>query len=370
LGAVALIAWCTWWAAVPLRRPWALGRMSWRFGFLVNELPFIAGYWLLASTLLAFGEGDIASPGAGAVVGLAVLTTAGLALLVVRALRARPALDSALDEGLGAGWRTALDPALAARLRRRRPWVTILFVPFAIRRRDVRHLRNLAYADGGDRHLLDVYHSRARPAGAPILVYLHGGGFVGGRKDREARPLLYRLAGQGWVCLSANYRLSPAVQRVDQIADLKRVIGWARANAAEYGADPASLFVAGSSAGANLAVAAALTANDPALQPGFELSDTSVAAAIGLYGYYGGLDPSSLPQGDAPPVFVVHGDKDSYVAVEGVRGFVSELRRTSARPVVYAELPGGQHTFDLVHSVRFEAVIDAVDSFTAWVRSP
>ena len=38
-------------------------------------------------------------------------------------------------------------------------------------------------------------------------------------------------------------------------------------------------------------------------------------------------------------------------------------------PVVYAELPGGHHTFDLFHSIRFEAVVDGVEAFSAWVRS-
>jgi hypothetical protein len=37
--------------------------------------------------------------------------------------------------------------------------------------------------------------------------------------------------------------------------------------------------------------------------------------------------------------------------------------------VVYAELPGAQHVFDLVHSLRFEAVVDAIEAFAGWVRS-
>ncbi len=42
---------------------------------------------------------------------------------------------------------------------------------------------------------------------------------------------------------------------------------------------------------------------------------------------------------------------------------------TSSNPVVYAELPGAQHTFDMFHSLRFVAVIDGIEAFTAWVRS-
>lgn len=171
------------------------------------------------------------------------------------------------------------------------------------------------------------------------------------------------------MCLSANYRLAPAVSRREQVADVKRVIAWVRANAAEYSADPTTVFLVGSSAGAQLAMAAALTGNDPAGQPGFEEADTSVLGAVGLYGYYGGLDPSPYGGSGEPAYLVVHGALDSYVFVEGAREFARDLRRATAGPVVYAELPGGQHSFDLFHSVRFESVVDAVEAFAAWVRS-
>ena len=145
----------------------------------------------------------------------------------------------------------------------------------------------------------------------------------------------------------------------------------------EYGGDPAVVFVAGSSAGAHLAALAALTPNDPAFQPGFEHADTSVTAAIGLYGYYGPLDANRrLPSSPvayvgpgAPPFFIAHGDRDTKVPVEDARLFVERLRSTSSRPVVYTELPGAQHSFDLFHSLRFEAVVDAIEAFAAWVRS-
>ncbi|MFD5448447.1 hypothetical protein ACWDTR_20650 [Streptomyces sp. NPDC003470] len=45
------------------------------------------------------------------------------------------------------------------------------------------------------------------PRNAPVLVRFHGGGCTRGPKNREARPLPYRLAGQGWMCVNANYRL-------------------------------------------------------------------------------------------------------------------------------------------------------------------
>jgi acetyl esterase/lipase len=137
------------------------------------------------------------------------------------------------------------------------------------------------------------------------------------------------------------------------------------------------LFVAGSSAGGHLAALAALTPNVPQFQPGFERADTSITAAICLYGYYGGLDagerlptsPHDYVRTDAPPFFVAHGDRDTVVLVEDARIFVERLRSASSNPVVYAELPGAQHTFDLFHSIRFDTVVDAIEAFAAWVRS-
>jgi acetyl esterase/lipase len=158
---------------------------------------------------------------------------------------------------------------------------------------------------------------------------------------------------------------------------VKKVLAWVREHGHEYGADPAVVFVAGSSAGAHLAALAALTPNQPAFQPGFEGADTSVTAAICLYGYYGRFDTdewllSSLLADDgtnAPPFLVAHGDLDTLVLVNDARSFVERLRGISPSPVVYAELPGAQHSFDLFHSIRFETVADAIEAFAAWVRS-
>jgi acetyl esterase/lipase len=327
---------------------------------------------------LAAVQGDLDTPGGGVAFGLAVLTTVGLVVVAWRGLRARPALDHALSEGLGADWRTAINTGIAGQGRRRLPLVRILFAPFFVRRRDVERVANISYAEAGSKNLLDVYRHRSHPSGGPVLIHLHGGAFRRGRKSREARPLLYRLASQGWVCISANYRLSPAATFPAHLIDVKKVIAWAREHGPEYGADPAVVFVAGSSAGGHLAALAALTPNEAVFQPGFESADTSVAAAISFYGYYGsiGIDhepPPSSPlayvRTDAPPFFVAHGDKDTLVLVEGARHFVGQLRDASSNPVVYAELPGAQHTFDLFHSLRFEAVVDAIEAFAAWVRT-
>ncbi|WP_027341437.1 alpha/beta hydrolase [Hamadaea tsunoensis] len=374
---VGCVAIGTLFALMPVRRPRPISTVSYFFGLAVNELPFFAAiWWLGVSTALAFGEGDIDTPIAWATVALAAAAAQGLAVVAGRGWRDRGRIESAVDEGLGAGWRDALDPDLAAGLRRRFPLARVLFLPFFRRRPDVRRVAGLSYGDAGRRNLLDVYHHRSRPAGAPIMIHMHGGHYSGGHKNSQSLPLLYRLAGHGWVCISANYRLQPQVRHPDHLIDLKKVIAWAREHAHEYGADPSTVFVAGSSAGGHMAALAALTPNDPAYQPGFEHADTSVSAAVLLNAWYGTYfdgSPESAPAwhvtADAPPFLLAHGDKDTLVPQADARTFAEHLRRVSSAPVVYAEMKGAHHAFDLYHSPRFEAVVDAVEAFAAAVRS-
>ena len=360
-------------ALAPPRRPFILGALSFVAGFALNELPFIAAAWLVVSTLLALNQTGLGSPVGIAAAAVAILAMAGLLLVVRRALLTGPALERALTLGLGTGWRGNIADA---RPRRRIMSGRVLFAPFLMRRPDVTRIANLSYGDAGRKNLLDVYHGRPGTAKKPVLIHLHGGALFMGRKNRESLPLLYRLASQGWVCISANYRLRPAVTFPDHLIDVKKVIAWAREHARDYGADPSVVLVAGSSSGGQLAALAALTGNDPRYQPGFEQADTSVNAAICLHGYYGQpgsqetepFSPLAYPGAGAPPLFIAHGDRDSLIPVETARLFAERMRDGSAGPVVYAELPGAQHGFDRFHSIRFERVVDAVEDFATWIR--
>ena len=357
-------------AARPLGRSGWPGKVSWLVSAAPNESPFIAFYWVLGCTLLALAQGDLDTPVAWVALALAAVSFLATPLLVMRGLRARLTIERALARGLEARPRTA-EPAPSA-LARRLPWARILFAPLPLFRRNVRLFRNIAYGDAGKHNRLDLYRHRSRPEGGPILVHLHGGHFRGGRKSFEARALFLELASRGWVCISANYRLQPSAAFPDYVVDAKRVIAWAREHARDHGADAQRVFVAGSSAGAHIALTAALTANDPTFQPGFERADTSVSGAIGMYGWYGSVDggrqplpssPADYAHPGVPPLLVVHGDQDTYVPPEHVRGFVEQLRRAGVRDLAYAELPGAQHSFDLFHSIRFETLINGIEAF-------
>lgn len=278
------------------------------------------------------------------------------------------------------------------------------------RRRGVRTRRDVPYARAAGQVLrLDVTEPSAPPpAGGsrrPAIVQVHGGAWVLGDKREQGLPLLRHLAAQGWVGINANYRLSPAATFPDHLVDVKRAIAWVREHADELGVDPDFVCITGGSAGGHLAALAALTAGDPSLQPGFEDADTSVAAAVPFYGVYDltpqgafGADPAlyrrllepyvmkafvdeeperfvaaspiHLVHPGAPPFLVIHGDRDTLAPVEDARAFVARLREVSEQPVLYVEMQGAQHAFEVVPSPRSARVIEGVERFltTLWER--
>ena len=377
VGAV-LLGLCVGLAVAPIRFPRPLAVISWVLGAVAIEVPFLALALVAVSTLPAVLSGHLPA-GGWPELALNLLASVGLALIIVRSLRAGSALHTAMDDGLGPGWRADIDPSRASRLRPHLPWLRIVMFPVPLRPHDVERTSNLAYGPRGKSNLLDVYRHRSRPANVPTLIHLHGGRFRWGRKSREARPLLHRLARQGWTCISANYQLSPtpAAGFPDHLVDAKRILAWARTEGRAHGIDPDTIILSGSSAGAHLTAMAALTAGDPRLQPGFEGTDTSVLAAIAFYGYFGELggpeEPPSTPLAylgpEAPPFLVIHGANDTMVPVASARALADGLRAAASAPVVMAELPGAQHSFDLSHSIRFESVVAAAEEFTAWVLS-
>ena len=97
-----------------------------------------------------------------------------------------------------------------------------------------------------------------------------------------------------------------------------------------------------------------------------------------LYAYYGNYhrgdsgqasSPIAYIRADAPPFFLAHGDRDMLVPVSTAREFVHRLSAVSTSPVVYAELPGAQHTFDLYRSIRFTHAVDGIETFADWTRT-
>ena len=111
---------------------------------------------------------------------------------------------------------------------------------------------NLAYAEIDGRELvLDVYAQEHRPERpVPVVVWVHGGGWRGGSKDRINRSL--PILEHGFGLVSVGYRLSGEALFPAAIADVKAALRWVRANATKYGYDPQRVGAWGSSAGGHL----------------------------------------------------------------------------------------------------------------------
>ena len=394
-------------AAVYSRRSFPDNSLPWvvfAFAVLASELAWI---WLplqaVVALLFVIGGALDSALGWIALVVL-VLSWPGLLRSLWLGLGSGSVVEAALVNGLGADYRSRIPAAIRSRLRERitfQDWNH----PLRMARPDVEVIHNIAYASGGIRQRLDIYRPRVLPPqGCPVILQIHGGGWIFGNKDDQALPLMYHLASKGWICVAANYRLSPSVGFPTHLHDCKAALAWIRAHGREYGMDPSFVAVTGGSAGGHLCALMGLTANRKDLQPGHEDADTSVQACVPFYGVYDMLNragarpssdkffefladrvlhasptenperwelasPLSQVHADAPPFMVLHGASDSLAPVVDARAFVRRMREVSRSPVVYVELAGAEHGFEVMHSPRAEYSIDGVERFLEWARA-
>jgi acetyl esterase/lipase len=389
-------------ARSPLRRTGRGGVLAFFPGWLTSEMPLHAIGWQALASAAWLRKGALRSLEGWAALGLSAWSWRELTQVWKLSTQAGEVFDEALREGLGDELDTGDQPMVPkdeVTIDRRR----IASGPLTRWRRRYVSEPSFSYGDAGRRNQLDIWKRPDLPADAraPVLINVHGGAWIIGNKDQQAMPLMAHLADRGWVCVSINYRLSPRATWPDHIVDVKRAIAWVKANIAEHGGDPDFVCISGGSAGGHLSSLAALSANEPAFQPGFEDADTSVQAAVPFYGVYdftnrdgtGRADmedflsrlffKSKLAEAhdqweqastlswvghDAPPFFVVHGSNDTLVPVEQARSFVAMLRAQSKEPVLFAELPGAQHAFEIFDSPRTLFSVSAVHRFLEAIR--
>jgi acetyl esterase/lipase len=392
LFALGLLAWVVMANAIWPRQSLPLILVSWIGAWLVVELaPLIFLLDIVLVAVLAWlGALDH------------TLGWVGLGLLVARNLVATPMIwRSGRTTVQMRGFLEELEPQEPTP---RYPRSHVLVPPLMFLRRDVRHERGVVYQWTDDRPLkLDVYMPKA-PAGSPrpAVVQVHGGGWIIGTRKEQGVPLLNHLAANGWVGFNIDYRLSPFATMPDHVVDVKRAIAWVREHAEEYGVDPNFIALTGGSAGGHLTALAALTSDDRSLQPGFEKADTSVQAAVPFYGVYDFTDEGTFKSPvvwrvlewvvfkarrsqnpdayraaspfhrihpDAPPFLVIAGEHDSLIPPAQHRAFAERLRDVSRAPVLYAEMKGGQHAFDIFPSFRSVPVIETVERFLATIHA-
>jgi acetyl esterase/lipase len=388
--------WFTRQATRPVPMPKRRAIPSFFAGWLTSELVPHHLLWQSVATGVFVRKGALRSPYGRWALGIVALQW-GLMLRLLRdAFRAGNVTEEALRDALGEDYREELpaSPESWDELR-----VRGLAVPFYSSHPTVRRVRNLPFARVAAHDLkLDVFSPKQPGSRRPAVIYVHGGAWTLGFRDRQGGPLLTEMAARGWVGFLPGYRLSPMATYPDHLVDVKRAIAWIREHADEYDVDPDHIAIAGGSAGGHLAAMAALTANDPSFQPGFEDADTSVQACVPFYGVYdagehveGHVDdferflaryvvkadfdedpeawdrfrPVANLTPDAPPFLVVHGARDTLTSPGEARRFAERLRGVSTSPVGYLELPGCQHAFDVFPSVRTGHVLRGVARFLA-----
>lgn len=119
----------------------------------------------------------------------------------------------------------------------------------------IRQSLDVAYAGttGVDAHLqsLDIYYVEPHSTRRPVMLFVHGGGWVGGDKtDVASKPEFFVRAG--YVFLSINYRLSPQAKFPANVQDVAAAIIWTTRNITRYGGDPNQIYLLGHSAGGHL----------------------------------------------------------------------------------------------------------------------
>jgi acetyl esterase/lipase len=383
-------------AVRPLGREGYVTLPVFAFGWPTGEAaPVVAGASMLDAVRRGV-RGDFRGPRGRVALALTVLSWGVLGFVYRRGAQSQHYFEDPLRETLGENY-----GAVAAGERRRRrggvlrtSWSRLRYVQKTSVVRYGPHRVNVA----------DVWRRADLPRDgrAPVLLQVPGGAWAIGMRRPQAYPLMSELAERGWVCVSMAYRVSPRNTWPAHMVDVKRALAWVKEHIAEYGGDPDFVAITGGSAGGHLAALTALTPNEPQWQPGFEDADTSVVAAVPIYGRYDWftrkgsgrpefiailqryivkkrfaenrqdyLDASPITKvhPDAPPFFVLHGVDDSIIPVQEARAFAEALKEKSDNPVAYAEIPHAQHAFDFFGSPHGHYTAAAVARFLDWVKA-
>ena len=238
-------------------------------------------------------------------------------------------------------------------------------------------VKNLQYAEvDGKPLLLDLYLPE-KPEGSPLVVWVHGGGWKSGSKQR---CFLKWLANFGSTVASINYRLVDVAKWPAQLHDCKAAIRWLRANAKIYGYNPDCVIAAGSSAGGHLVALLGTTGDNDELEGAVGGNGEQSSRVQAVVDYYGATDfllrsktqswkvnkPGSVVYNllggpanqlvekakqasakfhvtpDDPPLLVFHGVKDTTVLMNQTDA-IEEAYKKAGLPVTVYRLENSGH---------------------------
>lgn len=184
---------------------------------------------------------------------------------------------------------------------------------------------------------LDFWAAKDKSKSAPIVIFVHGGGWKrGDKRNATGAAKVTHFLQQGYAVASVNYRLVPAAKVEDQAADVAAAFAWLRSNAARLNIDPSKMVLMGHSAGAHLV---ALVGTDPryARAAGFALSDIR-----GVIPLDGAAYDVAAQLADGPSIM-----QDTYAQAFGT----DSARQKALSPTLHAEGPNAP-AFLILHVDR------------------
>ena len=240
---------------------------------------------------------------------------------------------------------------------------------------DARILRDVVYGELlGFRPLTLDIHSPASDGAAPsalapVILFLHGGGWRAGSKASfgphlSAAQSFETITDAGFAVVSADYRLSGEARFPAQVDDVRAALAWVREAGADYGLDASRVILWGESAGGTLAALVALEPGSGvlgvvdwygpsdlvAMAEGLTPAESAVTRETGWLGVSALDDPtlaaSASPlnrvHAGAPPFHVEHGDSDEAVPQSQSIAFVAALEAEGV-PVQFVSVAGANH---------------------------
>lgn len=215
--------------------------------------------------------------------------------------------------------------------------------------------RDVPYGEG-PRRRLDVFSNGAPDA--PVMVFFYGGGWNSGKKADYAFAA-DAFASCGFLVVMPDYRVFPDVRFPAFLEDGAAAVRWTHDNAARFGGDPSRIVLAGHSAGAYIAAMLALDERYLAAAGAPMSAIKGMAGVSGPYDFYpfdvkASIDafgkapdpamtqPVNFVRKDAPPILLLHGDKDTTVKPRNTISLDAKLRALGA-PVETKFYPGVDH---------------------------
>lgn len=137
----------------------------------------------------------------------------------------------------------------------------------------VKQINNLAYIDDGNKyHLLDVYYPENTEEKIPVIIDIHGGGWMYGDKELNKIYCL-NLAKRGFVVFNMSYRLAPEVTVNEQLQDCAFALKWISEHLDDYPCDKDNIMLTGDSAGGQLSAYSAALLSSEKLRDVFDVVD-------------------------------------------------------------------------------------------------